>query len=125
MREGSDNRRKKLGAWGEDLACQYLRENGVNVIEKNVYTPYGEIDVVGEINQSIIFIEVKTRKTSSYGYPEVSINRKKAEHMVNSAMSYMQNRNSPSLPWRIDVIAILVDENKPAKIKWFQNAISG
>lgn len=118
-------RRKELGAWGEDLACQYLKENGVNIIDKNVHTPYGEIDLVGVLNGSILFIEVKTRRNCSYGFPEGSINKKKEEHMVNSALAFMQKREKALQPWRIDVVAILIDENNSVNFKWFKNAISG
>ena len=118
-------RRKELGAWGEDLACQYLKENGINIIDKNVHTPYGEIDLVGELNESILFIEVKTRRNCTYGFPEGSINQRKAEHMVNSALAFMQKRANALQPWRIDVVAILINKNKSVNIKWFKNAISG
>lgn len=118
-------KRKELGIWGEDLASRYLMENGVTIINKNIRTPYGEIDLVGEMDGLILFVEVKTRRWCSYGFPEESVNRKKAEHMVNSASSFMQKREKDYQPWRIDVVSVLIGKNNSVNIKWFKNAISG
>jgi putative endonuclease len=119
------NNRKEFGTWGEELAYQYLIENGVSIIDRNVHTPYGEIDLVGELDGLILFVEVKTRRNDSFGFPEESINKKKAEHMVNSAMAYIQKRSKPIQSWRIDVVAILINEEDSIDIKWFKNAVSG
>ena len=106
------------------MACNFLRSQGVSIIDRNIRTPYGEIDILGKDNDCLIFAEVKTRSTISFGFPEEAVHAKKQEHMINSALSYLQENNLPDVVWRIDVIAIniLNRENNP-EIRWFKNAV--
>lgn len=116
---------KRLGKWGEGLAEGYLEENGISIVDRNVFTPHGELDLVGKENSGIIFFEVKTRTNQTFGYPEVSVNHRKQTHLVESALYYMQKHPQETGQWRIDVIAIqkLPDAEKPIRIEWFKNAI--
>ena len=119
------NHNKKLGKWGEELAMNYLAENGISIIDRNVFTPHGELDLVGKENSGIIFFEVKTRSSMTFGYPEVSVNCRKQAHLIDSAMYYMQKHPEVTGQWRIDVIAIQKIPNleKPVQIEWFKNAV--
>ena len=115
---------KQLGKWGEELAERYLNEQGVSIIARNVFTPHGELDLVGKENSSLIFFEVKTRTTLTFGYPEVSVNYRKQTHLVNSALFYMQNHPEAVGNWRIDVISIQKSKNEEQPcIDWFKNAV--
>jgi len=58
--------RKDVGDWGERIASDYLISNGYQILERNFYTRYGEIDIVASKDEDIIFVEVKTRKDSDY-----------------------------------------------------------
>lgn len=53
---------KKIGQWGEDLACAWLRRKGFEIVERNFYTPVGEIDIIAKIGGDFYFVEVKTRR---------------------------------------------------------------
>lgn len=128
------NRRQLLGKRGESLAAEYLVEQGYLILARNVRTRYGEIDLVAQIAEvSVIssekslvtvFIEVKTRSTSSFGLPEESITARKREHMIAAAQAYLQEHPELGDAWRIDVIAIqLLQPGKPASIHHFENAI--
>ena len=113
--------RQKIGAWGEGVAAEYLEEHGYEVIDRNIRTPYGEIDILAEKDGFISFVEVKTRTTGSYGPPEISITPRKQEHMIAAAEHYAQQNEIDH--WQIDVIAV---EGKPGKqpiITYFENAI--
>ena len=113
--------RQKIGAWGEGVAAEYLEEHGYEVIDRNIRTPYGEIDILAEKDGFISFVEVKTRTTSSYGPPEISVTPRKQEHMIAAAEHYAQQNEIDH--WQIDVIAV---EGKPGKqpiITYFENAI--
>lgn len=127
LSEGSkmSNYKKRLGNWGEGLAEEYLQENGICIIARNVFTPHGELDLIGRENADIVFFEVKTRTNLTFGYPEVSVNHRKQSHLVNSALFYMQNHPEERGYWRIDVIAIqkTSDAEKPIQIEWFKNAV--
>ena len=114
-----------LGEWGEGKAAEYLEGIGYQILERNFRTPYGEIDLIAQINSEIIFVEVKTRSSRNFGYPEEAITAKKMQHMIESAESYMQEQEDQQKDWRIDVIAIEKpkDVSKPL-IEHFEN-ISG
>ena len=114
----------KTGAWGEGVAAGYLESNGVKVIGRNIRTPYGEIDLLGEEKNQIVFIEVKTLKKRIFGDPEVAVGQVKQNHMSNSALHYLQENNLLDVDWRIDVIAVNVAAGQPPEIKWFKNAVS-
>jgi len=113
--------RQKIGAWGEGVAAGYLEKQGYDVIARNVRTPYGEIDIVAKKEGVISFVEVKTRTTSRYGPPEISVTPRKQEHMISAAEYYAQQNEIDH--WQIDVIAV---EGKPGRqpiITYFENAI--
>lgn len=114
-----------LGEWGEGKAAEYLEGIGYQILDRNIRTPYGEIDLIAEINSEIVFVEVKTRSSRSFGYPEEAVTSKKMQHMIDSAESYLQEQNDQQKDWRIDVIAIekLKGKNIPL-IEHFEN-VSG
>jgi len=101
---------QKIGQWGEGAAAAYLEENGYKIIAHNVRTPHGEIDIVAQKDGLMIFVEVKTRTSKSYGPPEISVTPRKQEHMLAAAGHYAQENALDN--WQIDVIAV---EGKPGK----------
>ena len=115
------NHRQEIGKWGEGEATKYLEEHGYQLIDRNVRTPYGEIDVIVEKEAIIIFVEVKTRTTSSYGPPEISITPRKQEHMLAAAGHYAQTNEIDH--WQIDVIAVEGRPGKQPEFTHFENAI--
>ena len=119
------NHNKQLGKWGESLAEKYLQEHSITIVERNVYTPHGELDLVGRDTAGLIFFEVKTRTNMKFGYPEVSVNQRKQSHLTQSALFYMQNHPEETGGWRIDVIAIQKTSTPedPFQIEWFKNAV--
>ena len=116
--------KRKTGAWGENKAAEYLESNGVTILDRNIYTPYGEIDLLGEQGSQLIFFEVKTLRTRKFGDPEVSVSTKKQNHMANSALHYLQEKDLLHREWRIDVIALQASPARSLEFKWFRNAVS-
>jgi len=116
--------RQKLGIWGENKAAVHLKTLGYSIIDRNVHTPYGEIDIVARKESTTVFVEVKTRRTKTFGYPEESITPKKRENLINSAQAYLVDHPEYLGEWQIDVISI--QNLDPGKIKIFhiQNAIT-
>jgi len=118
--------RQSLGRWGEAYARNFLIERGYRLIAQNVRTPYGEIDlVVAAADDLLVFVEVKTRRSSEYGLPEGSITSKKREHLLAAVEAYLQSHPEFVGDCRLDVIAI---RRKPGadlpEIVHFENAIS-
>jgi len=116
---------RKIGVWGEGEAVNYLKTQGVTIIARNIRTQFGEIDILGMDDDTIVFFEVKARISREYGYPEIAVDKNKAIHMVNSALDYLQCHPEIDNGWRIDVIAITKYGNRPHEIKWYRNAITG
>lgn len=121
--------RQSLGTWGEALAADFLVHLGYSIIERNVRTPYGEIDLVVCSDMAtipeIVMVEVKTRSSTKFGFPEEAVSHRKKEHMVNSAQAFMQAHPELGGNWRIDVIAIQKSggDSKPS-IEHFVNAVN-
>lgn len=117
--------RQSLGHSGESIAAGFLEKKGYTILEKNYRTPYGEIDLIANQEDTIVFIEVKTRASSSLGPPEISVTRRKAEHMRYAAESYIQEHPDLRNEWRIDVISVQLQVNEITPlIVHFENAIT-
>ena len=116
---------KDLGKWGEKVASEYLAKTGYQVLDRNVRTEYGEIDLIVEQGNILVFVEVKTRQSSAYGYPEESITRSKIDHMIASAEAHLQTIPDYEGDWRIDVVAVEINEpDNQLVITHFPNAVS-
>jgi len=118
-------RNQTIGGWGEKLAAAYLIEKGCQLLDCNVRTPYGEIDVIVLNKEILVFVEVKTRTGSNFGYPEGAITPRKRSHLSDAAQFFLQEHPEIQADWRIDVIAI---RGKPGgsdpEIIWFENAVN-
>ncbi|MEN8173484.1 MAG: YraN family protein [Chloroflexota bacterium] len=112
-----------LGCLGEQKAAAYLIEKGYRIVDTNVRTPYGEIDLIADYNNVLIFVEVKTRSSSAFGLPEEAITQRKREHMLSSAQAYLQEFDSLDHNWRIDVIAVRKISDQ-YQIVHFENVIT-
>jgi len=119
--------KRKFGDWGENLACEFLKENGFEILENNFQKRYGEIDIVAKKQGIPHFIEVKTRKESSvrkFGLPEEAVTGKKRKRIIETAETYLAENDYPSdTDWQIDVISIITkDDGNDAKINYIPNA---
>jgi putative endonuclease len=118
-------RKQEVGRWGEDLAAEYLIDHGYQIIARNERTPYGELDLIARLVDSVVFIEVKTRLSESFGLPEISVSQTKTRHILDSVQYYLQNHPEMDYTWRVDVIAIRSrEDNANPEIVVFENAIS-
>jgi putative endonuclease len=119
--------RQELGRWGEAHAANYLQQQGYTVIARNVRTPYGEIDLivqqVSEGETIAVFVEVKTRTSKTFGYPEEAITPRKQLNLVSAAQHYLQEHPDLDKNWRIDVIAIERYPERSPIINHFENAL--
>jgi putative endonuclease len=130
--------RQSLGSWGERVAARYLQENGYTILDQNVRTAYGEIDLVALQQSSpdmkepgdetgltgeVVFVEVKTRASSTFGLPEEAVTTRKKAHLLSSAQAYLQVHPELTGAWRIDVIAIRRQRSQSPEILHFENAV--
>lgn len=114
--------RQQFGTWGEFVAANCISAAGYSLIDQNVRTPYGEIDLIAQQGQTMVFFEVKTRSTDDFGNPEESVDAKKVEHLINAALYFIQQRPDFTGDWRIDLIAIRgkLGQKNP-EIEWFED----
>jgi putative endonuclease len=107
-----DNRRS-LGDRGEDLAAAVLKKQGYKILERNYRTPIGEIDLVAKQGGTLVFIEVKTRRSSRFGSPQEAVHPAKQERLRNLAEYYLSQKGLGEITVRFDVVGILWQEGKP------------
>lgn len=112
-----------LGNAGEREAARYLRRQGFQIIARRYRTPLGEIDLIARDGECIVFIEVKTRRSSEAGQPFESVDRRKQQQLTRLALAYLKQRGWLEQPARFDVISIVWPEstNVP-EITHYRNA---
>ena len=107
---------KKTGTAYEVIAAEYLKKQGVQIVEMNYRISRGEIDIIGKEKDTLIFIEVKYRKNASYGYPWEAISIEKQRKICYVAKQYLL-KNRWKWQIRFDIVSICGEE-----ILWFRNA---
>lgn len=116
--------KNQLAQWGESLAKEYLQENGFFISECNFRTASGEIDLIVTKDDRYIFVEVKTRQSINYGFPEEAVDFKKLDHIENVVWDYFELNNIQECDWQIDVISILRNPStNKYEIEWFENVL--
>ena len=95
-----------VGRWGEQLAEEYLKARGYQILHRNFRTQPGEIDIIALHDDQIVFIEVKTRTRLENGSPESALTPKKVAHLLNSAQAYLEENPESPQDWKIEVVAI-------------------
>ena len=103
---------KRIGNKGEQIAAKYLEDKGFRVLEQNYHTRFGEIDLVAQEGDALVFVEVKTRTNTDFGLPEASVTPEKLEKIENAILLWLQDHPDYHDDWRIDVIAILLKKDK-------------
>jgi putative endonuclease len=103
--------KQSLGKFGESWAAGYLTRHGYRIVDRNVRYRPGEIDLVAWKGETLVFVEVKCRTTSSFGSPEASITRARYGRLALAVASYVQERSLDHVSYRIDVVAIEVGRN--------------
>ena len=110
--------KKRLGADGEDLATRFLKENGYRVLERNFRYGRGEIDIIAEDAGTIVFVEVKSRSSESFGSPEGAVDSRKQRQLSKLALAYLQKEKLlHRVDCRFDVVAISHQSNSIRLIK--------
>ena len=117
---------KAMGDWAEQLACDWLGKHGLNLHARNFRSRYGEIDLIMQDGNCLVFIEVKYRKNNFYGTAEDAITTKKCQRLIATDENYLQtNAIGHNTEARFDAVAI-----SPAKesdlhctINWIRNIL--
>jgi len=117
--------RKRLGNAGEEIAVRELARRGYVVRERNWRCPEGELDIVAEQGDVLVFAEVRTRRGDRFGTPEESITPVKRAHLIAAAQAYLQ-AHSLDCDWRIDMVAVEMSvRGELVRVDVIENAIEG
>lgn len=113
----------KVGRLGEDLAARYLQSQGYVILERNYRCQGGEIDLVAMDGSCLVFVEVRTRRSTRFGTPEESVTPWKKARLLLAAQSYVAEKGWEGF-WRIDLLAIEVSPKGSVKrINLIKNAV--
>ncbi len=99
-----------IGEFGEDLAVEYLESKGYEIIERNWRHRRWEVDIIAREGQTTVFVEVKTRKSTTYGFPEAGLTKKKLKTIIAAGVEYLHQY--PNWDIRYDCISILLENRR-------------
>lgn len=103
--------RQDLGQLGEELACVFLKKQGYKILGQNFRTRGGEIDVIAKEGEMVVFVEVKTRISAAFGYPEEAIDERKQHKLAMTAEAYLAVHRLYEADYRIDAIGIEMEQD--------------
>lgn len=111
-----------LGSRGEELAASFLERNGFTIVERNFRCKGGEVDIVARDGNTIVFVEVKSRKSLAYGVPQEAVTPFKQRQISKAALTWLARHHKIDSPARFDVIALLLDSSYSHRIEHIRNA---
>ncbi len=112
---------KQVGNRGEDLAARYLQSKQYEIIDRNYRWARGEIDIIARIEDTLVFVEVKTARSAHFGSPQTWVNARKRMQIAQVAQRYLQEKNIEEANCRFDVVAIQKQDGG-WHIEHFENA---
>ncbi|MGI5839114.1 MAG: YraN family protein [bacterium] len=104
--------RQELGRMGEGMAAAALDKAGYTIIERNYRCQYGEVDIIAREGGDLVFIEVKTRRSRTFGHPAEAVGPRKREHLLRVAAHYLQSHSPTEGGCRFDVVAVHLAANR-------------
>jgi len=116
--------RQEVGKLGEKAAQKFLKKRGYRICETGFRCPHGEIDIIAQKKDCLVFIEVRTKSSLEFGSPEESLTEAKKKKLIASALTYITSHQKLPSEWRIDVVAVeLDDKGQTKRIELIENAI--
>lgn len=116
-------RRRTLGERGEAMAARYLRRRGYRIVARGERGGLGEIDLVAVDRRTVVFVEVKTRRSHDAGHPADAVDANKQRRLTRLALAYLKKHDLLECRARFDVVAVTwPDDRSPPQIEHIQNA---
>lgn len=109
----------KTGSYGEELAAEYMEERGMEILARNFFSSFGEIDIIAREGDILVFTEVKTRKDRTYGHALDAVTPSKMEKIIKTANYYILAKDMEDYQPRFDVCGIYLE---PLEITYIKNA---
>ena len=120
-------RSARVGAWGEACAARYLRQQGYRIVGQNVRpTQHDELDILALKADTLVFVEVKTRKRDDFVRPVRAVDAAKRHALNRAAAAYVRRAKNPDLFYRFDVIEVVgqPETKEPPTIRHLENAFA-
>jgi putative endonuclease len=114
---------RRLGRVREEAAVEALRAAGYRIVERNVRLRRGELDVIAEEAGDLVFVEVKTRRSSTYGTPGESVGPRKRHALAHLAAAYLARRAGGDRACRFDVVEVRVDASGRPRVEILRDAV--
>lgn len=112
---------KELGQFGEEKAAEYLQKNGFKILERNFKVKdWGEIDIVAQDGETLVFVEVKTLSSDDFQKPFELVTPQKIARLKLTGSIYQDEKSKNSEPMRIDVVSIETNGEEVVKIEHFR-----
>lgn len=117
--------RIKVGKIGEALAIEHFKAQGYEIRAQNYRTRSGEIDLIVQRGKRVVFVEVKTRRSSKFGLPQAAVTPTKQKQISKIALNYLQTHNLLDVPCQFDVVAIVLSwKFELVKLQHIENAFA-
>jgi putative endonuclease len=117
--------KKSFGKRGEVAAARYLKRNGFRILARGLDSRLGELDIIAVDGRTIVFVEVKTRRSTDAGHPAEAIDERKERRMTQAALAYLKSQRLLQYAARFDVVAITWPENaRRPTIEHYKDAFS-
>jgi putative endonuclease len=122
-KESSKPAHLRRGVLGEKLARRFLRRNGYKILHRNFKgRSGGEIDVVCRDQDTLVFVEVKTRTREDFGRPIEAVDRQKQKRISRGALAWLRMLDNPEILFRFDVVEVVFVENSKPRLEIVRNA---
>ncbi len=115
------NTKIQTGKLGENIAADYLEKEGYRIVQRNYRCVFGEIDIVAIDRNVIVFVEVRSRRSAKYGYPEESVGHSKKMKISKIALNYLKEKQFQDCRARFDVAAVKILP-EGSEVKLIKNA---
>mgnify|MGYP001004929930 CR=1 FL=1 len=109
----TDQSTRDKGRGGEDLALAHLQKKGYVILERNYRCRYGEIDLIAKDGPTMVFVEVKSRRSNIFGSPEEAVGIAKQKKLSTVALYYLMEKHLDDRCARFDVVTVMTAEEKP------------
>ncbi len=109
--------RARLGSWGEQLAGRFLQEQGYRILATNYRCAHGEVDIVAQEGEELVFVEVRTRRAGMFGGPEESLTQRKLQRLLATCQHYVQQHGQEETAWRVDLISVYLEQGRDRRLK--------
>jgi len=115
----------RLGEEGEQLAADYLDQQGYVILTRRFRTKIGEIDIIAKDRDCLVFVEVKTRSSTVYGWPAEAVTWRKQQKIIKTALWFMKDVGALDAKCRFDVIEIIIGHGMAIQYNHIKHAFSG